>query len=98
MDRLTQIGRMADRHWQEHRPRMYQALKAAGNLEPALLQAQEQTKETLAQLIGQGVPYQEAWEQVREMWILLPDEETSPTLPSQTGNWLKLLQKKHNPQ
>jgi hypothetical protein len=34
---LTRFGAMADQHWKEHRPRLYQRLKARSLLMPALL-------------------------------------------------------------
>ena len=84
---LTAFGWRAKEHWREHRPKMYRALRKAGLLERALYAAQENTKNALAELIEKGVPYNQAWEQVREEWLLLPSEENVPTLGNDPARW-----------
>ncbi|MEK5645860.1 hypothetical protein BK138_32255 [Paenibacillus rhizosphaerae] len=59
---------------------MYRELLMQGKLEQALYAAQEMTKDVMIGMIQQGMDYQEAWEAVRQNWILLPDEETMPIL------------------
>ncbi len=75
-------ARMAEAHWREHRPRMVAELEAEGRLQAALLDAQEQTTADLTRLIRQFTrqglnpqqAYDQAWELVREKYILLPPE------------------------
>jgi len=84
MTTLTQYGRMAEKHWREHRPKMVRELERKGLLRQMLLEAQEKTKDEMAtlrlDLMKQGKSAQQAndqaWEMVRERYILLPAEET----------------------
>jgi hypothetical protein len=81
---LTQYGRMAERHWREFRPRMVQKLEAKGTLIEALFEAQETTitemealtrqLETEQKLTPQQA-HDQAWEMIREKYILLPPED-----------------------
>jgi len=83
MTPLTQYGRMADKHWREHRPKMVREMERKGILHQMLLEAENNTKDEMAmlrtQLMGQGSTAQQAqtqaWEMVREKYILLPSEE-----------------------
>lgn len=80
---ITGYGMMAEAHWREHRPNMVRELEAQGKLEEALYEAQERTlDEVLAledKLAEQGLTVdqasRQAWEIVRERYILLPAEE-----------------------
>jgi hypothetical protein len=82
MNTLTQYGLMAEKHWREHRPKMVQELEAKGRLFLMLLEAEEKTKDEMGtlrrHLIQQGLTSQQAhdqaWEMVREKYILLPAE------------------------
>jgi hypothetical protein len=82
MTTLTQYGRMAEKHWREHRPKMVRDLERKGLLHQMLLEAEEKTKDEMAtlrtQFIQQGLTTQlahaRAWEMVRERYILLPEE------------------------
>ena len=82
MTPLTQYGRMAEKHWREHRPKMVRELERKGLLHQMLLEAEEKTKDEMAtirtQLMQQGSTAQQAhdqaWEMVREKYILLPPE------------------------
>jgi len=82
MATLTQYGRMAEKHWREHCPNMVRELEAKGLLQQMLLEAEEKTKDEMdmlrTQFIQQGLtPDQaqgQAWEMVREKYILLPPE------------------------
>ncbi|HTX21399.1 MAG TPA: hypothetical protein VMD27_06035 [Candidatus Aquilonibacter sp.] len=84
MTTLTQYGRMAEKHWREHRPKMVRELERKGLLRQMLLEAQEKTKDEMAtlrlDLMKQGKTAQQAndqaWEMVRERYILLPAEES----------------------
>ena len=75
---------MAEKHWREHRPKMVRELEQTGRLRLMLLEAEEKTKDEMAtlrmDLIRRGSTAQQAqtqaWEMVREKYILLPPEET----------------------
>ena len=82
MTPLTQYGRMAERHWREHCPKMVRDLERKGILHQMLLEAEERTKDEMAtlrlELMKQGKTAQQAhdqaWEMVREKYILLLPE------------------------
>jgi uncharacterized protein YggE len=82
MTPLTQYGRMAEKHWREHLPKMVAELERKGILHQMLLEAEEKTKDEMAtlriELMKQGSTAQQAndqaWEMVREKYILLPQE------------------------
>ena len=82
MSTLTQYGLMAEQHWREHRPQMVAEMERTGTLQQMLLDAEEQTKDEMdtmrRQLIQQGLTPQQAhdqaWEMVREKYVLLPPE------------------------
>ena len=75
---------MAEKHWREHCPGMVRELERKGLLHQMLLEAEERTKDEMAnlriELMKQGKTAQQAhdqaWEMVREKYILLPPEET----------------------
>ena len=82
---LTQYGLMAERHWREFRPAMVTELEAKGTLMETLFEAQEATldeMETLTRKLETEqnlTPQQaqdQAWEMIREKYILLPAEES----------------------
>lgn len=83
MSALLAYGRMAEHHWREHCPAMVRELEAANGLQAALLEAQEQTAAEMDRLIRefrrQGLAPQQAhdqaWELVRQKYILLPPEK-----------------------
>jgi len=82
MSELLIYARMAETHWREHRPRMVAELEAENRLQVALLDAQEQTTADMARLIRQFTrqglnsqqAHDQAWELVREKYILLQPE------------------------
>ena len=82
MSALLTYGRMAEKHWREHCPRMVRQLEAQGRLTEALLEAQERTldemEQTMKQLRRRGLNPQQAhdhaWELIREKYLLLPPE------------------------
>jgi glucose-6-phosphate-specific signal transduction histidine kinase len=83
MTPLTQYGKMAAKHWHEFRPKMVRELERKGLLHQMLLEAEEKTKDEMAtlrtELMQKGSTAQQAhtqaWEMVREKYILLPPEE-----------------------
>ena len=82
MNGLLAYGRMAEKHWREHCPRMVRELEQQGRLPEMLLEAQERTLDEMESLMRdfrrQGLTPQQAhdqaWELVREKYILLPPE------------------------
>jgi hypothetical protein len=82
MTSLTQYGRMAEKHWREFLPGMVRELERKGQLQASLLAAQEQTLDEMVtlrmELMQKGATAQQAqtqaWEMVREKYILLPPE------------------------
>lgn len=84
MTPLTQYGRMAEKHWREHCPKLVHELETKGRLHQMLLEAEEKTKDEMATLrtefMQQGLTadqaHRQAWEMVREKYVLLPPEET----------------------
>ena len=82
MNALTQYGRMAEQHWREHCPKLVRELEAKGQLHAMLLEAEEKTKDEMVtlrmELMQRGSTAQQAhaqaWEMVREKYILLPPE------------------------
>lgn len=82
MRTLTQYGLVAEKHWREHLPRMVAEMERTGTLQQMLLEAEEKTKDEMdvirRKLIQQGLTPQQAhdqaWEMVREKYILLPPE------------------------
>ena len=87
MNTLTQYGQMAEKHWREFRPTMVAELEAQGKLQEMLYEAQEKSKDEMTdlqmQLMKQGLTPQQArdqaWEMVRERYILLPPESHEQT-------------------
>lgn len=76
----------AREHWQENLPKTFARLKTAGTLQQALTEAADATARDLENLMGQGFNYQEAWEQVRETHLFLPEEKgASPEAPASEG-------------
>ena len=73
---------MAEKHWREHCPGMVRELERKGLLHQMLLEAEQRTKDEMAilriELMKQGKTAQQAhdqaWEMVREKYILLPPE------------------------
>jgi hypothetical protein len=80
---ISAYGLMAERHWREFRPKMVRELEATGKLKEALYEAQERTLDELldleTKLETDGLTKQQAsdqaWEMVRERYILLPPED-----------------------
>ena len=82
---LTQYGLMAERHWREFRPAMVNELEAKGTLMEALFEAQETTLDEMEiltrkleteQNLTPQQAHDQAWEMIREKYILLPAEES----------------------
>jgi uncharacterized protein YggE len=82
MNTLTQYGQMAEKHWREHCPKLVQELERNGLLRQMLQEAEEKTKDEMVtlrlELMKQGKTaeqaHRQAWEMVRERYILVPPE------------------------
>jgi uncharacterized protein YggE len=82
MNNLTQYGLMAEKHWREYCPKMVRELEAKGQLQTMLIEAEQRTKEDMAdlriKLMKEGKTaeqaHRQAWEMVRERYILLSEE------------------------
>ena len=83
---LTQYGLMAERHWREFRPAMVREMEIKGTLTEALFEAQERTIDEMEALTRQleteqnltpQQAHDQAWEMIREKYILLPPEDPS---------------------
>ena len=81
---LTQYGLMAERHWREFLPNMVGGMEAKGTLMESLFEAQERTLEEMETLTRQleteqnltpQQAHDQAWEIIREKYILLPPED-----------------------
>jgi formate dehydrogenase maturation protein FdhE len=75
---------MAEKHWREHLPKMVQELEAKGELQAALAEAEEKTKDEMEEITRKLISEQActpeqaertAWEMVRERYILAPPEK-----------------------
>ena len=82
---LLQYGLMAESHWREFRPTMVKELEAKGTLMEALFEAQETTLDEMEALtrklereqhLTPQQAHDQAWEMIREKYILLPAEES----------------------
>jgi hypothetical protein len=73
---------MAEKHWREFRPNMVKQMEATGELLEMLYEAQEKTKDEMADLTQKLIrenytpdqAHRTAWEVVRERYILLTPE------------------------
>src|SRR5713226_2218495 len=71
---------MAQRHWEEFRPRMVAHLKREGVYRAALLNAQEQTKATIADQVHRGNSMDNAKEMALSIFVLVRSEKEQPIL------------------
>ena len=77
------LKQLAKDHWAKYRPKMYQRLLTTGVLEDLLERAVEFTREDMRQLEKQlrqqgydeGEAREQAWQELRAKWILLPREK-----------------------
>ena len=86
MTELLTYGRMAEAHWREHCPRMVRELERTGHMATSLLEAQTRTLDEMESMMRdfrrQGLnpqqAHDQAWELVRERYILIPPEMPAP--------------------
>ena len=82
-DAPDMLKQLAKDHWAKYRPKMYQRLLTTGVLEDLLERAVEFTREDMRtlekQLRQQGYTEvearEQAWQELRAKWILLPREK-----------------------
>lgn len=82
MSELLNYGLMAERHWREHCPRRVRELERKGALRAALVEAQDRTLDEMETLMRtfrkEGLnpqqAHDQAWDLVREKYILLAAE------------------------
>ena len=79
MKGLTGLGWQIHDHLKEHRPKMFQDLKAQGRLMSTVERMQNQANERMMNLEDSGLYPHEAWEIVKDD-VLLPTEEDVPNL------------------
>ena len=85
MNELLTYGKLAEAHWREHCPRLVRELERTGQMSGSLLEAQNRTLNEMETLMRdfrrQGLnpqqAHDQAWELVRERYILIPPEATS---------------------
>lgn len=70
----------AQDHWRECRPKVCRALEKRGKLDQAAKEAARLTRDARADCVLRNMTWLEAWEAVREQWLLLPSEEDQPKL------------------
>jgi len=76
---MSYLGDKIFKHWKEHRPKMYQALKAAGLLEEAEDWVNERVEEEIILLAEGGTEWCEAEKRILEKFMF-PSEEKQATL------------------
>lgn len=82
MTELLTYGRMAEAHWREHCPRLVRELERTGQMATSVLEAQTRTLDEMESMMRdfrrQGLnpqqAHDQAWELVRERYILIPPE------------------------
>jgi hypothetical protein len=65
---------MAMNHWREFCPKRYARLRRSKNLFREAVAAAELTATAMNDLIESGATSDEAWQQVRELYLLVPEE------------------------
>lgn len=72
---------LARSHWEEHAPARFRQLSESGRLEEALQEAAELTYRETSELEEAGYSPDEAWQMVRENYLLLPPESDADDKP-----------------
>ena len=71
---LARWAEMAKAHWREFQPNRYKLLVAAGTLDKEALAAARLTSQEMDVWRAQGATHDEAWQAVREKYLLPPEE------------------------
>ena len=80
---LDGFGRMAERHWREHRPKLVKYLEQQGELYEWLKEAEDEVMNYMEQAQKQGSDWHAAREVALHTWILLPDIEEEDEVPEE---------------
>jgi hypothetical protein len=75
MSQLSPLALQAIEHWKKHLPNLYASLKEKGLLVKRAQKAADQTNEDLENAVSQGVPWHNAWDEVKNRYVFLPREE-----------------------
>ena len=75
---LIDLGR---KHWKEHLPEKFRALKEAGTLEKELAAAADLTLADMQEFKESGLNVHEAWQASRELHLLLKEENPDDQMP-----------------
>ena len=70
-DSLIDLGR---KHWKEHLPQKFRALKESGQLEKELAAAADLTLKDMEEFRTVGMNVHEAWQGARELHLVLREE------------------------
>jgi hypothetical protein len=79
MTGLTGLGWQIHDHLKKYRPKMFQDLKAQGQLKQTVEAMQNKANADMASLEDSGLSRNQAWEIVKDD-VLLPSEEDVPNL------------------
>jgi hypothetical protein len=92
---VIRLSRLAMEHWKVHQPTLYRDLKNTDRLKPTAEQAAKRTLLDRDSLMASGLTQQEAWEIVRDRYLFLATEPTTPAHNDTTDilqDLMKILQ------
>lgn len=72
---LDPLALQIKEHLRQFRPEEYRGLKTAGTLDASVSQRADQVMEALASLRQQNIPYNQAWEMVRDQGFPPSEDE-----------------------
>ena len=75
MSHLSPLALQALEHWKKHLPNLFAKLQEKGELERRAQKAADQTNEDLENAVSQGMPWHNAWDEVKNRYVFLPSEE-----------------------
>lgn len=71
---LNSLGHQIREHWEKYLPQKVARFQTEGRLHEALVEAQDRTTDYLVEARQQGIPYEQAWEAIREVYAFPPAE------------------------
>lgn len=75
MTHLSPLALQAVEHWKRNLPSLYHSLQESGELQSRAQKAADQTNDDLELLVSQGVPWHNAWDEVKNRYVFLPSEQ-----------------------
>lgn len=88
---MQQWEALADKHWKEHRPRMYRHLKQKGVLSQALADADRNARSLVSQRVSlEGKHVDDARDEALSRFVLLPSEDEEPLLTTDQMGYSQL--------